>query len=96
MRLDADAVSSTSEARPLSSTPGLTVSYHSGKPYLRFSPPGGRRSWSAALTVSTLVSRVVYVYVVSGVTSGWNTSLRKDTIGGEVEKSILNRRIAFA
>ena len=55
---------------------------HCGKPCRRLKPPGGSRSSSVALTVSVSEDPVVYVYVVSGVSSGWKTSVEKVTRGG--------------
>lgn len=47
---------------------------HCGKPCRRLKPPGGSLSLSFALTVSASDTLVVYVYVVSGVRSGWKIS----------------------
>jgi hypothetical protein len=56
----------------------------SGKPCRKLNPPGGSRSSSVALTVSVCEEPVVEVYVVSGVSSGWKTSVEKVTRGGRV------------
>lgn len=57
---------------------------HCGNPCRRLKPPGGSLSSSVALTVSVSDDPVVYVYVVSGVRSGWKTSVEKVTRGGSV------------
>lgn len=54
-----------------------------GNPCLKLKPPGGSLLSSVALTVSEVEDPVVYVYVVSGATSGWKMSLVKMIEGGK-------------
>src|ERR1700712_3428408 len=63
--------------------PCLDCMNHCGKPCLRLNPPGGSLSWSEALTVSVSEALVVYVYVVKGVSNGWNISEENVINGAE-------------